>query len=65
MSTIKPKLCELLFHAWIQMCEMKEMICEGWGKTCLLWNFIPNFQMETLGINATKSLFSLYLTKNP
>jgi hypothetical protein len=63
MSTIKPKLCELLFHAWTQMCEMKKMIYKRWGITCLLWNFVPNFQMEAFKINATKSLFSLYLTK--
>jgi hypothetical protein len=39
------------------------MIHKGWGQTCLLWSFIPNFQMEALGVNATKLLFSLDLTK--
>jgi hypothetical protein len=29
----------------------------------LLRSFIPNFQMEALGVNATKSLFSSDLTK--
>ncbi len=29
----------------------------------LLRSFIPNFQMEALGVNATKSLSLSYLTK--
>ncbi len=63
MSTIKPKLCGWLFHAWTQIYKRKEMIHKGWGHTRLLWNFIPNFQMQPLGIIATKSLSSLDLTK--
>ncbi len=39
------------------------MIHKGWGQICLLRNFILDFQMEAWGINATKSLFSLNLTK--
>jgi len=43
------------------MCE--EMIYKRWEKIGLFHNFILYFQMEALKINATKSLFSSYLTK--
>jgi hypothetical protein len=33
------------------------------GKKGSLWSFIPNFQMEALGVNVTKYLFSLDLTR--
>ncbi len=39
------------------------MIHKGWGHIGLLWSFIPYFQMESLIINVTKSLFSSNLTK--
>jgi hypothetical protein len=39
------------------------MIHKRWGHIGLLWSFIPNFHMEALGVNATKSLFSSNLTK--
>jgi hypothetical protein len=56
-SAIKPKFCGWLFHAWTQIYKRKEMIHKGWGQTCLLSSFIPNFQIEALRINATKLLF--------
>jgi hypothetical protein len=58
MLTIKFKLFGWSFHAWTQICKRKEMIHKGWGQTRLLQNFIPDFQMEALRINVTKSLFS-------
>jgi hypothetical protein len=63
MSTIKPKLCGWLFHAWTQICKREKMIHKGWAYIGLLQSFILDFQMEALRINATKSLFSSNLTK--
>jgi hypothetical protein len=39
------------------------MIHKGWVQTSLLRNFVLDFQIEALGRNATKSLFSSNLTK--
>jgi hypothetical protein len=62
MLVIKPHLCAWLFYASTQFNEKKAMICKGWEKIDLFQNFNPNFQMEALGMNGTKVLFSLNLT---
>jgi hypothetical protein len=63
MSVIKPQLCDWLFYAWTHLNERKTMNCKGWEKTCLLQNFNLDFQMEALGMNMTKALFSSNLTQ--
>jgi hypothetical protein len=70
-----PKLifaCQQLNINFVNYCFVHRHKCVKWnkwfakgGEKHVLWNIIPNFQMEALGINATKSLFSLYLTKEP
>jgi hypothetical protein len=59
---IKLKLCGWLSHEWTQICEKKELICKRCEKINLFWSFNPYFQMETLGINIIKSLFSWNMT---
>jgi len=39
------------------------MICKGWEKTCLLQSFNLDFQMEALGVNTIKVLFSSNFTQ--
>jgi hypothetical protein len=63
MLAIKPKFCGWFFHTWTQIYKRKEMTYKGWRHTGLLSSFIPTFQTEALGVNATKFLFSSNLTK--
>jgi len=63
MSMIKPHLCVWLFYAWTQFNKRNTMIRKGWEKTCLLQSFNLDFQMEALGVNTTKVLFSSNFTQ--
>jgi hypothetical protein len=63
MLVLKPHLCAWFFYAWTQLNERKTMICKGWEKISLLQSFNLDFQMETYGVNATKTLFSSNFTQ--
>jgi hypothetical protein len=54
---MKPNLCAQLFHAWIHVKNMNEMICKTWEKTRLLRNFNMQFQLEAMEVNAITPLF--------
>jgi hypothetical protein len=54
---MKPNLCARLFHAWIHVKNMNEIICKTWEKTRLLRNFNMQFQLEAMEVNAITPLF--------
>ncbi len=57
MSIMKPNLCAWLFHAWIHVKNINEMICKGWEKIGLLRSFNMQFQLEAMEVNAITPLF--------
>jgi len=59
MSIMKPNLCAWLFHAWIHLKNMNEMICKGWGKIRLLKSFNMQFELTAMEVNAITPLFSV------
>jgi len=59
MSIMKPNLCVWLFHAWIHVKNMNEMMCKGWEKIGLLKSFKMQFQLEAMEVNAITPLFSI------
>jgi hypothetical protein len=54
---MKPNVCARLFHAWIHVKNMNEMICKALEKTRLLRNFNMQFQLEAMEVNAITPLF--------
>jgi hypothetical protein len=56
---MKPNLCAWLFHAWIHVKNMNEMMCKGWEKIGLLKSFNMQFQLEAMEVNAITPLFSV------
>jgi hypothetical protein len=56
---MKPNLCAWLFHAWIHVKNMNEIICKGWEKTRLLKSFNMQFQLEVMEVNIITPLFSI------
>jgi hypothetical protein len=64
MSIMKLNLSTWLFHAWIHVKNMNEMICKGWEKIGLLRSFNMQFQLEVMEVNVITPLFQLLLIQN-
>jgi hypothetical protein len=56
---MKPNLCAWLFHAWIHVKNMNELIRKGWEKIRLLKNFNMQFQLEAMEVSVITPLFSI------
>jgi hypothetical protein len=57
MSHIKPHLYKWLHETWQHVLTPLDLIVKGWAHAGLMGAFIPDFQLEVVEKNATKSLF--------